>query len=266
MAPMTILAADPIADLWRQARTWLADRTYFILGAADIAHTLASKARRAIARRLARLEALVLKLLLIEAARHPGRTAGLSPGRSRSFASAKPGQARVATSAARCALGGARSNLARAEDSNNPETWRVRFNLRIPRDRAPHLPPRDTGGPRIRDLGRPLLVRDIWKDQAKRALLARLRPEPDVAAAHARTLAKSRKLARRFEAVRRVIADPRRFIAALARKLKALGKRARAFARRIATAAPPRGSGRALGNAVGYALYAAYDLPGDDTS
>ncbi len=119
----------------------------------------------------------------------------------------------------------------------------------------------DTGGPRIRDLGLPLLVRDIWRERERRALIDRLRQ-----ANPANAPAKARALARRFEAVRRVIADPSRIIAALARKLAALGKRARAFARRIAIAAPPRGSGRALANAVGYALYASYDLPSDDTS
>jgi hypothetical protein len=49
----------------------------------------------------------------------------------------------------------------------------------------------------------------------------------------------ARALARRFEAVRRVIADPRRAIAALARRLRALGKRALVLARAIALSRPP---------------------------
>jgi hypothetical protein len=144
----------------------------------------------------------------------------------------------------------------------------VRFRLRVPPDaqRPPHARPRDTGGPRIRDLGRPLTVRDIWREQARAAHIARLHPKPDAFAEHARALAKATRLARRFEALRRVLADPRRAIAALARKLAALGERARAFARRIALASPPRGGGLKFANAIVYACDASLDLPCDDTS
>ncbi len=259
---MTIASSsDPIAELWREARAWLSDAMHDLRGPAQVAHVIARKIRAAIKARIARLELLLMKLLLIEAVHHPSWTAGLSLGRSSSFASAKPGQAPIAAPAGRCAPGRARSNLARAEDSHDPESWRVRFHLRMPRERAPHQPPRDAGGPRIRDIGPPLLVRDIWRERERRALVDRLR-RFNPANAPAKALA----LARRFEAIRRVIADPRRAIAALARKLLSLGKRARASARRIACAAPRRCRIPALGNAVGYALYACYDLPGDDTS
>jgi hypothetical protein len=238
----TALHPISITDLWREARSWLADALHDFLGPVEIARTLARKARSAIRRRLALIEALLMKLLLIEAARHPGWTARL--------------QARTATAAGPCAPGGARSNLSPAEDPTNPATWRVRFRLRIPPDpkRVRPMPPRDTGGPRIRDLGRPLLVRDIWREQARRSLIDRLRPKPNAEAAHARAQRKARKLARRFEALRRVLADPRRAIVRLARKLAALAAGACAAARRIALApAPRKRQGKTFANAIVHA-------------
>jgi hypothetical protein len=75
-------------------------------------------------------------------------------------------------------------------------------------------------------------------------------PEPIRAAAHAR------RLARRFEALRRVLSDPRAAIAALARKLAALGAAAHAAARRIALWRP-----RAPHASIphGHAMVAAHD-------
>ena len=72
MAPMTMPSAlppsDPIAQLWRATRTQLADLISEFLGPIEVACALARKARAAVRRKLALLEALVLKLLLIEAA------------------------------------------------------------------------------------------------------------------------------------------------------------------------------------------------------
>jgi hypothetical protein len=71
------------------------------------------------------------------------------------------------------------------------------------------------------------------------------------------------KLARRFEALRRVIADPRRAIAALVRKLAALGAGARAFARVIALASPRQGGGPIFADATVRAHDATFALPCD---
>ena len=252
MAPMTMPSAptpsNPIAQLWRATRTRLADLISEFLGPIEVARTLARKARAIIRRKLALLEALVLKLLLIEAAARAQEIPAQWPRFRRRAPTPKPASRR-------------------SENAAAPETWRVRFSLRLPAGpRTPHAPPRDIGGPRIRDLGRPLLVRDIWREQARCALIDRLHPKPDAAAAHARAQAKAMRLARRLEAVRRVIADPRRVIAALARKLASLGRAARAFARRIALAAPPRGGGPVFANAIVYACDASLNLPCDDTS
>jgi hypothetical protein len=270
---MNPTAADPIPNLWREARTWLADAMHDFLGPAEIARTLARKARGAIKRRLLKLEALVMKLLLIEAVKlrpphhpFPGRRTAASPGPINTSRGAQG-----ATKVAPCVhtsesmgpgLGAARQSGNGCE--TDPSTWRVRFVLRFPpAPRAPHQRPRDTGGPRIRDLGPSLLVRDIWRDNARRALIARLKPKADAAASHARAQAKALKLAHRWEALRRVLADPRRAIAALARKLAALREAAFDFARRLALAPAPRGKreGKIFSDAVVYAHDACYLIP-----
>lgn len=89
------------------------------------------------------------------------------------------------------------------EHPDHPITWRVRFHGRIPRQRP-------------------------------RAATLTPRPRTAPAPEHIRAAAHARRLARRFEALRRVIADPRPAIAALARKLRALGQAAYAVARRVA--------------------------------
>jgi hypothetical protein len=86
---------------------------------------------------------------------------------------------------------------------------------------------------------------------------------PPRAPACAHTLAL--KLARRFEALRRVIADPRRAIAALVRKLTALGAGARTFARAIALASPRQGGGPIFADATVRAHDATFALPCDTT-
>ncbi|MGH6950177.1 MAG: hypothetical protein ACREH4_04860, partial [Vitreimonas sp.] len=227
--------------------------------------TLARKARAVIKRRLARIELLLAKLLLIEAVRHalshpfPGRGAAAGPGPMNAKRAGKapaPAPQRHCTADMAPGLGAARqSGNGCVEDPANPETWRVRFCPRIPREH-----PRAAGGPRVRDLGPALFVRDIWRENKRRALVDRLR-QPIPANAHL----KAHALARRFEAVRRVLTDPRRAIAALARKLQSLGKRARAFARRIAFARAPRAkpTRATFVNALAHAHYASLKLPSD---
>jgi hypothetical protein len=252
MRRMNPFAADPISALWTSLRSWLADALDECGPPAEVAAALARKARAAIRRRLAALETLLMKLLLIEAVRRtpdwraPSAACRAKPGASGAAKAAAPARAK--------------------EDQSNPGTWRVRFRLRIPRDpqRPPPARPRDIGGPRIRDLGRPLLVRDIWREQARRALIARLHPKPDAAADQRRAEAKALKLARRFEALRRVIADPRRAVAALVRKLRALAAAAFAAARRIVFAQPPRGAPHRM--IFAHAMVCAHDAIAGDTS
>ena len=94
----------------------------------------------------------------------------------------------------------------RTEDPHNPETWRVRFNLRLP-----HIRTR----------------------RRRNARTQRLAPRQGAARA-----AQPLDLARRCEALRRVLADPTSTVARLARKLRTLGARAYAAARRIALLRP----------------------------
>src|SRR5688572_10425005 len=161
-----LLLPDPIADLWRSARAGLAHMLREFGRPAAIAAAVVGEAFK---RRLNQLEALVARLLLIEAARLPGAT----PTR------------------AACARASRSSRRALpAEDPARSETWRVRFNAR-------------TGGPPSHRAAPP----------------APVAPATPAERAHA----KSRALARRLEALRRVLANPHRAIAALARKLAALG-------------------------------------------
>ena len=184
IAPMiNALASDPIDDLWRQARAQFADALRALRGAAGVAVIRTRAAYEAVKARLRLLESLVLKLLLIEAARSPISDEPSSP-LSQPHAHRKQAPHR-------------------REDLADPETWRVRFRPRIPRD------PQRPRGPAI----------------------ARLR-------APARSSVNAIALARRFEALRRVLVDPRRAIAALAAKLRALGAAAHAVARRIALYVP----------------------------
>lgn len=194
-------ASDPIDDLWRQARAQFADALRALRSAAVVAVILARSAYDTVKARLRLLESLVLKLLLIEAARAllPDET---SASLTQAHAHRKPAPHH-------------------REDPADPATWRVRFRPRIPRDS--HRP--------------------------RAPAIARLRtPAPSSINAIA--------LARRFEALRRVLADPRRAIAALAARLRALGAAAHAVARRIALYVPRC---KAQGSTHAAALVRAHD-------
>jgi hypothetical protein len=124
------------------------------------------------------------------------------------------------------------------EDPADPATWRVRFRPRLPREHRaqgrispfPLSPPRgSTSCPQ-------------------------------------RVHADARALARRFEALRRVIADPRAAVAALARRLAALGPRAHAAARRIALVMPRHGGGLVYADACVRAVGACARWPAPDSS
>ena len=99
---------DPIAQLWRIARAWIADAVHAFGAPAEVARTLSRFARAGLARRLRALETLVLKLLLVEAARLP-----------------PPRATYARTRAAAVHVARARP----APDPERPETWRVRFQL-----------------------------------------------------------------------------------------------------------------------------------------
>ncbi|QGZ93888.1 hypothetical protein [Terricaulis silvestris] len=199
-------APAPIADLWKSARAVLADALSAFGGPQQIQRTLDRIARSAIRRQLKALEVLVMKLLLIEAAKLPAVT-------KRAHA-APNGQGRSA----------------HAADPARPETWRVCFQLHIPPE------PKDTG-PRIRGFGPSRLIRAVVVDAntfANRlaAMRASISNEERDSAAAAR-------LARRFEALRRVFANPAPRARRLKHKLIALKQRAFAAARRIVAHKPP---------------------------
>jgi hypothetical protein len=224
MSTAQAAADDPLALLWGAARRWLADAFAAFGGPAAIAAALAYKARMAAARRLRALECFVMKLLLAEAAT-------LEPPRPMTHAQAPPsGASRTRESQECVSLPGAAP----------PETWRVNFRFRIP----DFAPARENHGPRIRDLGPPRLVTELFAGMARRAQLARLAAARAARAAKPageRAQAKAWKLARRFEALRRMLANPRPHVRRLAAKLAALRDKAYAAALAIAARLPPRG-------------------------
>jgi hypothetical protein len=213
--------SDPLTNLWKIARKWLAEAIAAFGPPEAIAQMLARWARRAVELRLRALETLLMQLLLIEAAkfesqRGPGAPAALPRGETED---ARP---------------------APAADPARAETWRVRFMLCIPPD--PETRPDPNRGPRIRSLGQPFLVRDIFAERAKQAMLARMaRMRAVRGATHERERARAEKLARRFEALRRALEDPSPRIRQLKRKLLALAEHAHAAALRIARLEPPEG-------------------------
>ena len=191
------LAPDLTAALWQAAHDWLAGVLRAFGQPARIAR-LAQSACAALKRELKALESLVLKLLLIEASSLHAPPASSRQGpldilqRSEAQLRHAGWKPAVPSETAR----------GRTEDPANPETWSVRFNLRLPQIRARrrrHAPTR--------------------------------RPRPTRPAS-------ALELARRCEALRRVLADPTSAIARLARKLRKLGARAYAAARRIALLRP----------------------------
>ena len=201
-------APTPIADLWKIARAVLADALDAFGGPQKIQLTFDRIARRAIRRQLKALEILVMKLLLIEAAKLPAAT---------SQSTRAPGQGRSAYAA----------------DPVRPETWRVSFQL--------HIPPEPAGAnaPRIRRLGPSRLTRVVVVNAKVLVKLAHLAAARANSSAEARGHAAAVRLARRFEALRRVFANPLPRARRLKRKLLVLKQHAFAAATRIATLKPP---------------------------
>ncbi|MEJ0060388.1 MAG: hypothetical protein WDM79_12805 [Terricaulis sp.] len=188
---MSLTAAHPNSDsLWRIAEDILALMTMALGGPGLIAaiERLTRSAKRDILDWLAPLELLARKLLLVEAAKLP-----------------RPAEKRAATRALTLRMVKSWQHRRKPRlvptEPNRPSTWRVTFRLALdpPRKRAP-----ESQAPRIHVLGRPLLVRDIHHAQAAAARKAALAKRSATRANN--TL---KRLAQRFEAVRRVIRGPR---------------------------------------------------------
>lgn len=204
-------APTPISDLWRIARAFLADALNAFGGPQTIRQTLDLIARRAIKRQLQALETFAMKLLLIEAANLPAQTQ-----RARTAPSGKGGATRA------------------ADDPARPETWRVSFQLQIPPE------PKGAPGPRVRYLGPSGFIRAKVVGAQMLEKLERLVAAHFNTSVEDRIRAKARKLARRFEALRRVFANPLPRARRLKQKLQALKRRAFAAANRIAKQKPPQ--------------------------
>lgn len=120
---MTITSAPrnpTIADLWRELRAWLAAALAATRGPAAIAKILTRAEHGAFKRRLHFIESLLMKLLLIEAARTP-----VPPASSRQLPldCPQPGRNWRGPAGWKPAV--------RSEDPARPETWRVCFRPRL---------------------------------------------------------------------------------------------------------------------------------------
>jgi hypothetical protein len=222
-APMNQPTApqDNHPSLWLIAREMLTLAT-LALGAPGLIaaiERLTAKSRRDILDWLAPLELLVRKLLLLEAAKLPRLAEPRRTPRRLTL--------RLALSLMR-----KRKTKKHIEDPNRPATWRVSFALPLPRERRYTPPPHKA---RISVLGRPVLVSEIHAEQAKQA-----RANAVAACRAERAKNAARRLAQRFEAVRRVIADPAPHAARLARKLHRVGKDIVRVAQTLARAPSPR--------------------------
>ena len=196
MRRMTTLSLDPIAELWQGARAWFAGLRAAFGAPAQVA-ALAREACAALRRELLALESLVLKLLLLEAARLGllrDRRAALAPHADSAQAVAFAARRLRKLSAQELPPADAQAPEQAPDDAAGHAE--AAFALRLPYDRLPLRTRRSAAG----------VARE---------------PRPD-------------DLARRFEALAQVLIDPAPAIARLARRLRALGPRARAVARRIA--------------------------------
>lgn len=194
------IAADATpAQLWQAARFWLAAMELVLDGPVALAAMcfVPLELRRELRIWLAPLEALARKLLLACAAALKLEPAIARPYRLPRKRPAKP-----------------------APDLARPETWVAPFALAL-------KPPAPRSGPRIRDLGPHLLATEAW---AWNALVTRNRQR-----SRRKLKPAAFRLARRWEALRRVLANPDRHALRLARRLARLSPRERLLrARRLA--------------------------------
>jgi hypothetical protein len=229
MTTASSLIAEP---LWRRARASFARAIDAVGAPAAIAAIapLTRVLRRAIVERLLRLEQIVRKLLLAEAAdiqraeraksairieriplrgmamhwRPESRSASLQARNGAVVAEKREPDLSAEAQVAKAE--GSRSNLL-ASRSNSPETWRAQFSFALPRD--PHLVP-DSRAPRIRALWGPYVAPP---------------PEPERAPRIVREENAAFRLARRLEALRRVLNNPSPYAEKLARLLARAVKR-----------------------------------------
>jgi hypothetical protein len=187
--------------------------------------------RRDIVAWLAPLEHVVRKLLLAEAAEihraereraASGPRLVLVPLRSPGW-SARLLPRLCASAAEKCEPGGSRSNLPASRlDMSRPETWRAQFSFALPRD--PHRVP-ESRAPRIR-----ALWGETVSDTHASTVPSEQATELDTRACHSSS---PFRLARRFEALRRVLEDPRphaeRLARALAREVRRFSQAAQRY-------------------------------------
>lgn len=250
---MSITDPASIANIWTRVRSMFV-RVSDIVGAipALARLTLLHPSRqREIASAIALVETIVRKLIFIEAAEmqrnqpdqasRPPRLEPVTPSPKSWSAGLRLASSAKAPAKPACAAGATRPSPP-AFDPTQPHTWRVRFKLCSPRD---PLACSESRGPRIRALWGPSPPPPLPAPKAKR----RITPAP-------------LRLAQRFEALRRAIADPLPLARKLARILPRLCRRYPQAAERYATATahPHRtdeGDPRLIIDAIVLALVAA---------
>jgi hypothetical protein len=187
--------SDTISHLWTAARAMFARLGAAVGEAVSIAvkEVLSARERGAIRAWLRPLEHMVRKVILIEA---------LALARDAPSAAAPPPRSQAA-------------GKPRAERTTSLRLW--------PRQRA-------SEGPRVRDLGAPVLVRSIWREADR---LTRARHLNKVRFLRAPL---QERLARRIDALHRVLDSPFAAARRLARKLRILPR----LALELACKPPPR--------------------------
>jgi hypothetical protein len=247
---MSITEAIPatIADLWQRLRSMMT-RASFIVGALPALAALASLTRRQhreIASCITCLEAIARKLILVAAAElHRAERDGAKPKSLPQLEIVTPSPTSWSAGLRPASPAEAKSQCAKSAqsfDPTQPQTWRVRFKLAPPRDEAA-VP--ESRAPRIRAL---------WGATPAPPQRAPSQPR-DVTPAPVR-------LAQRFEALRRVVADPTPYARRLARILPRLCRRFSSAAERYAVAigrpyAGDEGDPRLIVEAIALALCAA---------
>jgi hypothetical protein len=201
--------ANPV-QLWAQANHFFAHMiaTYGDAAALAAIDELARTTRRHLLEWLAPLETLARKLLLIEASKLTGALPPLS--------------------ACKRSRGECRGE-AEAPDLNHPASWRAPFYMPIPVDDRGAVP--ESRAPRIRLLGPSWPPRPAFTPP----------PQPAPRPRTERTPPSTWRIARRVEALRRLIENPAPHARRLARRLSRIPRHARAErARRIASASPSR--------------------------